>query len=131
MEIMPTTKSKLDRSLLDSLAERSRERPITALSGVVRFDVASGDRVDQWYLTITKGVVTVARKGREPDCVLAGDTATFDAVLSGKANALAAILRGSLVPRGKVILLTMLQRLFPGSPGAEGLTAAGYAERQS
>lgn len=128
---MTMSMRKLDRSLLDSLAERSRERPITALNGVVRFDIGSGERVDQWYLTITKGVVTVARKGREPDCVLAGEAATFDAVLSGKANAMAALLRGALAAQGKVVLLTALQRLFPGSPGAEGLPTAGYAERQS
>jgi putative sterol carrier protein len=129
METM--AKSRLDRGLLDALAERSHEQPLTALNGVVRFDVGSGDSVDQWYLTFTKGVVTIARNGREPDCVLAGDVITFDAVLSGKANALAAILRGALAPRGKVVLLTAMQRLFPGSPGAEGLPAAGYAERQS
>jgi putative sterol carrier protein len=131
METMTIATSKLDRGLLDSLAERSHERPVTAINGVVRFDVRDGERVDEWYLTITKGVVTVARKGGEPDCVLTGDAATFDAVLSGKANAMAAILRGALVPQGKVVLLTALQRLFPGSPGAEGLPTAGYAERQS
>ena len=123
--------AELDESLLETLAERSQEQPITAFNGIVRFDVRDGDRVEKWYLTITKGVVTVAREGGEPDCVLAGDVTTFDAVLSGKANAMAAILRGALVPRGKFVLLTALQRLFPGSPGAEGLPAAGYAERQS
>jgi len=123
--------AELDESLLETLAERSQEQPITAFNGIVRFDVRDGDRVEKWYLTITKGVVTVAREGGEPDCVLAGDVTTFDAVLSGKANAMAAILRGALVPRGKFVLLTALQRLFPGSPGAAGLPAAGYAERQS
>jgi putative sterol carrier protein len=127
MEIM----AELDESLLETLAERSQEQPITAFNGIVRFDVRDGDRVDEWYLTIAKGIVTVARKGGEPDCVLAGDVTTFDAVLSGKANAMAAILRGALDVQGKVVLLTALQRLFPGSPGADGLPTAGYAERQS
>ncbi len=123
--------AELDRSLLDALAERSHERPATASSGVVRFDVDAGGRSDSWYLTIAKGVVTVARKGGEPDCIVTGDVATFDAVLSGKANAMAALLRGALDVQGKFVLLTALQRLFPGSPGAVGLPAAGYAERQS
>jgi putative sterol carrier protein len=127
MEIM----AALDQSLLEALAERSLERPITALSGVVRFDVGRGEHSDSWYLTITKGVVSVARKGGEPDCIVTGDVATFDAVLSGKANAMAALLRGALDVQGKFVLLTALQRLFPGSPGAVGLPAAGYAERQS
>ena len=123
--------AELDRSLLDALAERSHERPATAFDGVVRFDVDAGGRSDAWYLTIVKGVVTVARKGGEPDCIVTGDVATFDAVLSGKANAMAALLRGALDVHGKFVLLTSLQRLFPSSPGAVGLPAAGYSERQS
>ena len=123
--------AKLDERLLQVLSERSHEQPVPGVDGVVRFDVRDGDRVDRWYLTIAKGVVTVARKGGEPDCVLTGDCATFDAVLSGRANAMAALLRGAFAVQGKVILLTALQRLFPGSPGADGLPAAGYAERQS
>ena len=123
--------AELDERLFETLAERSQEQPVTAFNGVVRFDVRDGDRVDQWYLTITKGIVTVGREGGEPDCMVTGDSATFDAVLSGKANAMAALLRGALAARGKFILMTALQRLFPGSPGAEGLPTAGYAERQS
>jgi len=123
--------AELDESLLETLAERSQEQPITAFNGVVCFDVRDGDRVDRWYLTITKGIVTVARKGGEPDCIVTGDVATFDAVLRGKANAMAALLRGALAAQGKFILMTALQRLFPGSPGADGLPTAGYAERRS
>ena len=123
--------ANLDERLLDALTERSQEQPVPAVDGVVRFDVRDGDRVDEWYLTIAKGVVTVGRTGGEPDCVVSGDSATFAAILSGKANAMAALLRGALSARGKVVLLTALQRLFPGSPGAEGLPTAGYAERQS
>lgn len=123
--------ARLDQSLLDAVAERSLERPLAAFSGVVRFDVRDGDRVDEWYLTSVKGVVTVARQGDRPDCILTGDVATFDAVLSGRANAMAALLRGALEAQGKIVLLTALQRLFPGSPGASGLPVAGYAERVS
>jgi len=123
--------AELDESLLEALTERSQEQPITAFNGVVRFDVRDGERVDEWYLTIAKGIVTVGRTGGEPDCVVAGDVATLDAVLSGKANAMAALLRGALAAQGKFILMTALQRLFPGSPGADGLPTAGYAERQS
>ena len=122
---------ELDQSLLDALAARSLERPAAAFNGVVRFDVDVGGRTDSWCLTIVKGVVTVSRKGGEPDCVVTGDVATFDAVLSGKANAMAALLRGALDVHGKFVLLTSLQRLFPSSPGAVGLPAAGYSERQS
>jgi putative sterol carrier protein len=123
--------AELDQRLLEDISEWSHERPVPGIDGVLRLDVRDGARVDSWYLTIEKGVVTVGRQGDKPDCVLTGDVATVDAVLSGKANAMAALLRGALDAQGKIVLLTVLQRLFPGSPGADGLPIAGYAERQS
>jgi putative sterol carrier protein len=63
--------------------------------------------------------------------VLGADIATFDAILTGRMNAMAAVLRGALVLQGKVVLLTALQRLFPGSCEAPVEPAAGYARRQS
>jgi len=119
-----------DRSLLDALADLSHERPVPA-DGIVRFDVGDGGRADTWYLTIAKGVVTVSRQGGEPDCVVTGDATTFDAVLSGRTNGMAAVLRGALDVQGKFVLMTALQRLFPGPSGAQGLPAAGYAEHRS
>ena len=59
----------------------------------------------------------MAHEGAEPDCVLSADIATFDAILTGRMNAMAAVLRGALDVEGKVVLLTALQRLFPGSTG--------------
>jgi len=117
------------QDLLDALAVRSRERPIAGVDGLVRFDVDDGGQVDSWYLTIAEGIVTVAREGGEPDCVATGDLAIVGAVLSGKANAVAAVLRGALDVEGKIVLMTALQALFPSSPGVDGLPAAGYAER--
>jgi putative sterol carrier protein len=123
--------AELDQRLLEDISEWSHERPVPSVDGVLRLDARDGARVDTWYLTIEKGVVTVSRQGDKPDCVLTGDVATVDAVLSGKSNAMAALLRGALDAQGKIVLLTALQRLFPGSPGADGLPTAGYAERQS
>ena len=44
---------------------------------------------------------------------------------------MAAVLRGALGVQGKVVLLTALQRLFPGSAGRRTSLPAGYARRQS
>ena len=65
------------------------------------------------------------------DCVLSADIATVDAILTGKMNAMAAVLRGALEVEGKVVLLTALQRLFPGSEGHVAAPTAGYARRSS
>ncbi len=110
----------LDPSLFEALLERSCERPMPVVDGVLRMDVTEGDDVEHWYLTMKKGALKVAQDGGEPDCTVSGDRATFEAILSGRANAMAALLRGAIHPQGKVVLLTALQRLFPGSPGARG-----------
>ena len=120
------------QELLEAVAARSRERPLPAtVSGVIRVDVEDAGRTQEWYLTIRKGVGTVAAKGGEPDCVLRADAATFVAVLSGEANMMAAVLRGALEAEGRVLLLVILQRLTPSEAAGAGGPAAGYARRQS
>jgi putative sterol carrier protein len=104
---------------------------LEGLTGIVRFDIADGERTEHWYLQVRKGDVTVSHKGSEADCVLSADIGTFDAILTGKMNAMAAVLRGALTLEGKVILLTALQRLFPGSSEAPERAQAGYARRPS
>jgi putative sterol carrier protein len=120
------------KDLLEAIAAQSRERPLpAAISGVVRLDVEDAGRTDHWYLTITKGTVTIARKGGEPDAVLRGDAAIFTSVLSGEANMMAAILRGALEVEGRMLLLVALQRFSPGETADDGAPVAGYARRQS
>jgi putative sterol carrier protein len=118
------------RQFFNRLAEQHQPF-LESMTGVVRFDIAAGGRTEQWYLQIRKGDVTVSHKGPEPDCVLSADVAAFDAILAGEMNAMAAILRGTLQVQGKVVLLTALQRLFPGTTGAADRPVAGYARRQS
>ena len=62
---------------------------------------------------------------------MSAEKATFDAIASGKMNAMAALLRGALTAEGKIILLTALQRLFPGSSETPDKPQAGYARRSS
>ena len=122
---------RLDPALLDALAQRSRERPVKAFTGLVRFDVVDGDTTEHWYLECRKGVVTVALEGDEPGCVVRGDLATFEAVLGGTSNLMAAVLRGALQIDGESFLLLGLRRLFPHEDVIPDQPAAGYAERRS
>jgi putative sterol carrier protein len=112
------------------LAEQHEPLP-RAVTGLVRIDLRDGDRTEHWYVQITKGDVMVSREGAEADCILAADKATFDAIVSGQMNAMVAVLRNLLDAQGKVILLTALQRLFPGRSDAAEQLAAGHARRQS
>ncbi len=97
----------------------------------MRFDIDDGERTEHWHLQIRKGDITVSHEGPEADCVISADIATFDAILAGRMNAMAAILRGAVTIEGKVVLLAALQRLFPGTTEAPDTPQAGYARRSS
>jgi hypothetical protein len=125
------TMARLDPGLLDALARQSREEPLAALNGLVRFDVVDGESVERWYLDCRKGIVTVALEGGKPDCVMTGDRATFEAVLSGTTNPMPALLRGRLTIEGDFFLLLGMRRLFPHQDVIPDQPAAGYAERRS
>ena len=119
------------RDFFTRLAEQHQPLP-TALTGVMRFDLTDGERIEHWYLAIRKGDVTVSHKGPEPDCTVSTELATFEAIVTGKMNAMAAVLRGAVEIQGRFALLTAVQRFF-GAPAevAPDEPAAGYARRLS
>ena len=118
------------REFFTRLAEQ-QQPALGSVTGVVRFDIDDGERTEHWHLQIRKGDITVSHEGPEADCVIRADIATFDAILTGRMNAMAAVLRGAVTIEGKVILLTALQRLFPGTSEAPDRPQAGYARRSS
>jgi len=125
------TVAELRPDLLEAIAERSHERPLTAVNGVLCFDVRGGERTERWYLHWKKGVITLSGEGGDPDCVVTGDVTTLTAVLSGRANFMAAILRGALEVEGRFLLLVSLRRLLSSEDVAVERLTAGYAERRS
>ena len=118
------------RAFFTGLSEQHQPM-LESMTGTVRFDIADGERTEHWYLRIRKGDVAVSHEDGEADCVLSADIGTFDEILSGRMNAMAAVLRGAVRMEGKVVLLTALQRLFPGASETPAEPPAGYARRQS
>lgn len=103
----------------DDLGRRGHEPLLESADGSLRFDLADGDEVEHWLVRIHKGDVSVSREKAGADCVVGADKALFDAVASGEANAMAAVLRGALRVDGEVELLVLIQRLLPGPPGSQ------------
>jgi len=95
------------------LAGRRHEHLLKRASGTVRFDLVDGERLEHWCVVMNSGDVTVSRKNAKADSVVRLDKATFDGMASGKVNAMAATMRGDLVPEGDLGLILLLQRLFP------------------
>ncbi len=112
------------------LSEQGRVPGLEPFSGSVLFELKHGEHTERYFLTITKGVMSVARQGADPDCTLRTDASSFDAIAAGELNAMQAVLRGLVDIEGQGILLAALQRLLPAGTAAS-TEPAGYARRRS
>ncbi|MCI0632410.1 MAG: SCP2 sterol-binding domain-containing protein [Actinobacteria bacterium] len=121
--------SEATREFFESLSAREHEPLLHACSGTVRFDLKARDDVEHWFVRMTKGDVSVSRRRAKADCVVSVDARTFDGIVSGKTNAIAAALRGDVSIDGELPLILAFQRLFPGPPASGEHSSAGYARR--
>jgi putative sterol carrier protein len=100
----------------DALVERGHEPLLDKVTGTVRFDLKDGKKTDRWFVGVVKGDIAVSRRNLRADCVVMADKSLFDAIASGKTNAMAALLRGAMSVGGDIQLLVLFQRLLPGPP---------------
>jgi putative sterol carrier protein len=102
----------------DFLERVTREpQPLLAgITGTLRFDVVDGDATTHNYIAIDHGAVTVTHDDAPADVVARMHRQLFDDIRAGRANAVAATLRGEITIDGNPRLLNIFQRLFPG-PG--------------
>jgi putative sterol carrier protein len=113
------------------LETRGHEPLLQKAEGTTRFEIVDGKRTQRWLVSVARGELAVSRRGTaSPDCVIRVDKALFDKVVSGKENAVAAVLRGDVAIEGDWRLLVWMQRLFPGPRRRRRTTTAGYARRR-
>jgi hypothetical protein len=107
------------------LAAPGRLATFEGQSASLRFDVThdgiSGLR--HWHVTVTDGAVTVSRARAAADAVIRIDSTALNALVTGRLNAQAAILRGLLTCSGSIAALVMFQRCLPSPPGSTGRVA--------
>jgi hypothetical protein len=89
-------------------------------SATLRFDLVDGEAVDRWYVAVHDGSVTVARQRRPAEAIVRIDRAHFAAIIAGRLNAQAALLRGLLTCEGSMAAVMTFQRCLPGSPNSTG-----------
>jgi len=78
---------------------------------------------DHWYLTINNGDVTVTRQVEQADTVVHMSRPDLEAMVTGRLNAQAALLRGLMTCEGSMGALMIFQRCLPGPPGSTGRVA--------
>ena len=103
-------------SFFEGLAKREHAPILAGTSGTLRFELRKGRRAQYWHVTIDKGDVTVSSANKEADAVLRCDKALFDELATGRANAIASLLRGLVELEGDLGLVMSFQRLFPAPP---------------
>jgi putative sterol carrier protein len=132
---MPSDRAAPQRNKKDAtsaffagLAERGHEPLLATTTGTLRFDLVSGRRVEHWFVSVKKGDVAVSNKESRADATVRIDRAFFDRMVTGRANAMAATLRGVVVPEGDLGLVISFQRLFPGPPASRRSPARAAAK---
>jgi hypothetical protein len=115
----------------DELTSRGHAPMLEKVTATLRFDVVNGKRTERWLLRVEKGDLEVSRRNIAADAVFRAERPLFERVFSGKANPVAAFLRGELFVEGRPELIVLFQRLVPrpGDARTKGVTA-GYARRQ-
>jgi SCP-2 sterol transfer family len=103
-----------------SLTEPGRIATFEGQSASLRFDVSDGPDIPGWHVLVAGGEVTVTRSGSPADAVVRLERRYLEAIVTGRLNAQAAILRGLLTCEGSMAALVMFQRCLPGPPGSAG-----------
>jgi len=86
-------------------------------AATLRFDVDDGEH---WHITIHDGDVSVTRERLPADACVQVTRPHFEAMVTGRLNTQAALLRGLLTCEGSVAALMTFQRCLPGPPGSTG-----------
>jgi predicted lipid carrier protein YhbT len=92
-------------------------------SATLRFDVTDGGRFERWHLAVEDGDVTVSRRNSAADASVRIRRPDAEALVTGRLNAQAALLRGLIAVEGDIGVLMMFQRCLPGPPGSKGRVA--------
>jgi hypothetical protein len=96
---------------------RSGPQPLLArVSGSIRIEVVDGDTCERFRIDVQKGLVKFSRRNGRADANIRIERQLCADIVTGRENAMAAMLRGELVPDGDLRLVMSFSRVFPGPP---------------
>ena len=102
----------------EQLNDRGYEPLLAKTTGTLCVELVDGEESDNYYITITKGAVSVSREATEVHCQVCSPMPLFERVVQGEVNAMAAVLRGDMTVEGDPGILLLFQRLLPGPPSS-------------
>jgi hypothetical protein len=95
----------------------AQPQPLLAhTTGKLLFEIRGPDDTERWLVGVDKGYVEIVPvEGHvEADAIVRSERSLSEAITQGRANAMAAILRGEGDVEGDAELLMDFQRIFPG-----------------
>ena len=97
--------------IIDSMKVRFNAEAAAGMDEVFQFDL---DDADSWHLVIKDGTCNMVDGSHDdPSVTLTMDSATMQAVMSGKMDGMQAFMMGKLRAEGNMMLATKLNALFP------------------
>jgi hypothetical protein len=105
--------------VITDFIERIVATPQPLLSGVtctIRLDLEDGRSIQHWYVSIDRGTVTADHRKAKAEAIIHLERGLFERLVTGRANAMASLLRGLITLEGDSTDLVALQRVFPGPP---------------
>jgi putative sterol carrier protein len=101
-----------------SLADRGFQPLLQKTTGTLAVRLLDGSEVHEWLVAIAEGDVSARRGAVDADATLTVERSLFERMVQGRANAMAAMLRGEVTIEGDLDLLMAVQRVFPGPDDA-------------
>jgi SCP-2 sterol transfer family len=110
---------------------REHEPTLRRISGTIRYELTNGNSkgspngngADTWMISIDKGHLSVAHRTGKADTVVRTDRRLFERIVTGRATAMASMLRGLVFIDGDPELAVLSSRLF----ATTGMTEARHA----
>jgi hypothetical protein len=87
------------------------------VAGTLQIDLASGNRTEHWLVRLSPGTATVERDRGPADAVWSSSADLFERLVTGRAQAVSAVLRNESTFSGNVMLFLVFRRFFPTPPG--------------
>jgi len=112
-------------AFFDALRGRGHEPMLRNRTATIGFDIVRPRGVASWRVSVTGGDIRVEDGSGPVDCRIRADEALFDRIVTGEANAMAAMLRGALLTEGNADLLVAARRLMTAPAASSPAEPAG------
>ncbi|MEU4566528.1 SCP2 sterol-binding domain-containing protein [Micromonospora sp. NPDC023956] len=100
-----------------SLPARAVEKLRGPIDGTLQINLSTGTHVEHWYVVLRDREIRVSREERSADAVWESSADLFDRLVTGNAQAVAALARNETTISGNVLLFLVFRAFLPSPPG--------------